>query len=119
MPEFGKAKRVTPPLPAPARQLPRYAPRTNEEINRLVMLHQQAMRVGLPDSNDTDKALDAVMDAPLGMSACFACTHIRGASPTRWRCASTDSRNELSGAPLAREFVMHLHRCPAFQGVNP
>jgi hypothetical protein len=83
------------------------------------MLHQQAMRVGLPDSNDTDKALDAVMDAPLGMSACFACTHIRGASPTRWRCASTDSRNELSGAPLAREFVMHLHRCPAFQGVNP
>jgi hypothetical protein len=119
MPELGKAKRVAPTLPAPARQPPRFTPRSNAEIDRLVMLHQQAMRVGLPDSNDTDKCLDAVMDAPLGMSACFACTHIRGASPTRWRCASTDSRNELSGSPLAPEFVMHLHRCPAFQGVNP
>jgi hypothetical protein len=59
--------------------------------------------------------MQAARTGVLAMSCCFTCTHLRGASPSRWRCTSTNPMNELSGLPLAREFVMHLHRCPTHQ----
>jgi hypothetical protein len=59
--------------------------------------------------------MQAARTGVLAMSCCFTCTHLRGASPQRWRCGCTDPRNELSGLPLARQFVIHLHRCPSHE----
>lgn len=116
MPEFGKAKRVTPaPLPPAPQTPPRMTPRSGAEIVRMIGLHRRALAVGLPDNRDTDKAIDRMMDAPPDMACCFACGHLRGANPERWRCASTSPLNELSGLPLPRQFVIHLHRCPSHQ----
>jgi hypothetical protein len=116
MSELGKAKRVTTPLPpaAPAPQTPpRMTPRSGAEIVRMIGLHRRALSVGLPDSNDTDKAIDRMMDAPSDMACCFACSHLRGSSPERWRCAGHG--HELSGLPLARVFVVQLHRCAGYE----
>lgn len=115
MPELAKVKRVT-PAPQPT-ELPRAAPyrmtpRSEPEIVRMVELHRRAVSVGLPDSNDTDRAIDALMDAPDGMACCFACAHLRGSSPDRWQCAGRG--HDLAGLPLAHAFVVRLHHCNGY-----
>lgn len=114
MPEFGKTKRVTPaPLPpAPQTPQPRMTPRSEPEIVRMIGLHRRALAVGLPNNSATGKVLDELMDTP-DMGSCFACNHLRGTEPERWRCAGHG--HELSGSPLPRELVVHLHRCAGYE----
>jgi hypothetical protein len=89
-----------------------------DELTRMVQHHAQALHAGLTEA-EADRATDALMQAArtgvLSMSCCFTCTHLRASNPSRWRCTSTNPMNELSGYPLAREFVMHLHHCPTHQ----
>jgi hypothetical protein len=114
MSELGKAKRVATSNQAPAPQTPpRMTPRSGAEIVRMVELYRRAINAGLPDDQSTDKLLDALMDAPSDMGCCFACNHLRGSSPQRWRCAGHG--HELSGLPLARVFVVQLHRCAGYE----
>lgn len=114
MPEFGKTKRVTPAplLPAPQTPQPRMTPRSEPEIVRMIGLHRRALAVGLPNNSATGKVLDELMDTP-DMGSCFACNHLRGTEPERWRCAGHG--HELSGSPLPRELVVHLHRCAGYE----
>lgn len=89
-----------------------------DELARMVQHHAQALHAGLTHS-EADRATDALLYAAregvLDMSCCFTCNHLRGTTPARWRCASTSPLNELSGLPLPREFIIHLHRCPSHQ----
>lgn len=115
MPEWGKPKRVAPtPAPLPPRPRPpiRDTPRPDSEIVRMIGLHRRALAVGLPNNSATGKVLDELMDTP-DMGSCFACNHLRGTEPERWRCAGHG--HELSGSPLPRELVVHLHRCAGYE----
>ena len=115
MPELGQVKRWPIPTtapPAPSAAPYRMTPRSDSEIMRMVELYRRALAVGLPDDAALDKLLDAVMDAPSDMGSCFACSHLRGSEPDRWRCAGHG--HELSGSPLARAFVVQLHRCDGY-----
>lgn len=114
MPERVEGKRwPIPPAPAPSAAPYHMTPRSEPEIVRMVELHRRAIHAGLLDDAALDKLLDALMDAPSDMGCCFACSHLRGSSPERWKCAGHG--HELSGLPLARTFMVQLHRCAGYE----
>lgn len=87
-----------------------------DELARMVQHHAQALRAGLTP-READRATDALLYAAregvLDMSCCFACNHLRGSEPHRWRCAGHG--HDLAGLPLAHDWVAHLHRCDGYQ----
>ena len=48
--------------------------------------------------------------------ACAECMLLAGQGVTSWRCSDRTPGNELARQPLARDWLIQLHRCP---GVRP
>lgn len=113
MPEWkAKPRSTAMPTAAPEPHPYRMTPRSEPEIVRMVELHRRAIHAGLPNNSATGKVIDELMDAP-DMGSCFACNHLRGTEPERWRCAGRG--HDLAGSRLPRELVVHLHRCDGYQ----
>ena len=115
-----------PPPPTPSATTPSKAEvhpslltaATSEEIDlmgrRLVLFARHGLNV-IEADRLADKLLVRDREADR-RSVCAECQHLSGRGSGRWKCASTDTRNELGGVFVSGVLVhQQLHFCQSLQ----
>lgn len=82
-------------------------------VHRLALFDGRGMTV--PEAESVADKLVARDREEGDRTSCAECHHLYGWGPKTWRCCGPSWQgNTLAGHPLARDWLIQLHRCPGF-----